>query len=76
MKKILILLAIVVSISACAVYTPLGDFYTPSVLYRGSYDYYDGLGYGYYGGYYRGYHGGNHGWGNHGRGYYGEGDWR
>jgi hypothetical protein len=30
-EKILILLAIVLSISACAVYTPFGGFYTPGV---------------------------------------------
>ena len=79
MKKILILLAIVLSISACAVYTPFGGFYTPGV-YGGGYEYYDGPGYGYYGGYHRGYyggdHGGNYGGGYHGRGNYGGGDWR
>src|SRR4030042_4221786 len=35
MKKILILLAIVLSISACAVYTPVGDVYTPGREFNG-----------------------------------------
>ena len=67
MKKILIFLAIVLSISACAVYTPFGGFYTPPVVYGGGYDYYGGPGYGYYGDYYRPWHGY---YGGYYRGYY------